>query len=466
LREHLRRLHAAGATGRLDYETGTRRSQLVVRKGELWLAPENPSAGEARRLLERPAEAEWTPLLVRMAERLLDAGSPRGVRFHEGDAQIPAGLVGPVPTAALLRIAARAAASVRPDEVLDTAAFDAPWVADERLGSSNDERARWSPEETWVLERLRQPMRLGELAADCPFPRRDLSLTLVGLSESGAIRSVSKAKEPAADSGLLRLRELLESRIEATLRQRPLTLSDAELREGARSLASSWPRLNHYELLSLSPSASEVDIQRAFESLARRVHPSHAERIGGEAGMSLVILFERAVAAFRTLNDPAMRVAYNAAHAISVDLDERSEETRLADAARLARSEFERARYEELNGDLHTALSLYELAAGIDPRAEYLCALGALQAKNKAWVTRAIETYRHALELDPESPEIRFALGELHERRGDIDRARSFYQAAQNGRPPHPGAKAALRRVGPGRGADGEGGLGRFFRRG
>jgi len=468
LRDHLRRAHLAAATGRLEYEIGGRLAQLFVRRGEIWLAPENPSAGEIRALAGNSADPRWSGLLDRLATRLVESGSPRNVAFRQGDAELARSVVGPVPTAALLRRAARLVAEEGEEVAPDQDAFESPWVADSRLGDTSSSEAHWSPEEAWVLERLRQPMRLGELATSCPFPGRALALTLVGLREVGAVRAVSKPATVAADSGLLRLGELLDARIADSLLARPLTVPDSELRQRVQALAARWPSLDHYALLGVAASASESEIQQAFENLARQVHPSHADRIGGgELGTSLVILFERAVAAYRTLSDPALRVAYNAAHEIVPDVDGQDEDARRREAAGMARDEFERARWEELNGDLHTALSLYEQAAEIDPRAEYLCALAALQAKNKAWSTRAIETYRHALELDPQSSEIRFALGELHERTGDVERARSFYQAALGGRPPHAGARDALRRLGSGRGDEGEGGpLSRFFRRG
>jgi tetratricopeptide (TPR) repeat protein len=139
-------------------------------------------------------------------------------------------------------------------------------------------------------------------------------------------------------------------------------------------------------------------------------------------------------------------------------------ERRPAEAQRMAKALFERARYEESIDEIYNAVQLAEQAARTDPRAEYWSTLGRLQARNKAWRTRAIESYKNALELDPQDGDVRFALGRLYEQTGDAERARAQYQAAASTRPPHAEARAALDRLG-GAARGGSGAFGRLFRR-
>ncbi|HLF56918.1 MAG TPA: DnaJ domain-containing protein, partial [Thermoanaerobaculia bacterium] len=274
----------------------------------------------------------------------------------------------------------------------------------------------------------------------------------------------------AHDSGLLKLVELLRARIGASLRERPLGLLDDALQRRLEALARGASAMNHYELLGVKLDAEESEIQAAFEGLARLVHPSHAERPGvilssGE----LDGLFERAVAAMRTLGDPALRAVYDDSHGFSRAPDQDSSDRRL-EIAELARREFERARYEERNGDLHSALVLYEQAAAMAPSAEHWLGLARLQAKNPAWGGRALESFRRALELDPQrAGEIRFAMAGVLERSGKLDEAVSYYQSALQGPASPAGAREALERLaGQGHGKEPRaagGRLGRLFRR-
>jgi tetratricopeptide (TPR) repeat protein len=192
----------------------------------------------------------------------------------------------------------------------------------------------------------------------------------------------------------------------------------------------------------------------------------HAER--GAVGLSapsLARLFERAVGAYRTLGDPALRAAYDASHGVERAPAGESGDERRAELAALARREFDRARFEELNGDLHSALVLYEQVVEMAPSADHLLALARLQAKNPAWTSRALATVRRALEIAPHQPELLFLAGELYERAGQAERAAGYFQECAGRSPSHAGAQAALRRLAA-RGVADSRGRGKLFRRG
>jgi tetratricopeptide (TPR) repeat protein len=427
------------------------------------LPADNPLAAAVRRVGDGAPAAVWEPLIARLAARLAEESGAR-LGALRPLASPSAGVVGPLPTGAILRrafaLAADPTVESDDDEVL---------VAEAPEPAGSGEPPCWTPQELWILERLRTANPFAALGRECPFPAGELRGALVGLRGMGIVRPAGRPPAFAHDSGLLKLVELLRARVGASLRERPLGLLDDALQRRLESLARRASAMSHYELLSIAPSADESEIQAAFENVARLVHPSHADRRSVVLSRAeLEVLFERAVAAMRTLGDPALRAEYDGTHGIS-RLPDKSSSDRRVEIVELARREFERARFEERNGDLHSALVLFERAATLAPTAEHWLGLARLQAKNPSWRNRTLESYRRALELDPgAAPEIRFEMGGVLERAGELDEAVSYYQAAAGAASPHAAARDALRRLA----ADGHGGtgkagsrLGRLFRR-
>ena len=464
LLDHLRDAHTRRASGVLDYEVAGRARRILMHGGGMLLPADSLLAAEVRRLSAAGDAAHWEPLLDRLAARLVEEAGARSLCLRPID-RAPRDAAGPVPTWALIRRAfALAADPSRDPDPSEALIADVP-----HLPPASGPPC-WTPEELWVLERLRTAAPYALLERDCPFRTLQLRRVVAGLRAVGVVRAPDRASSFAHDSGLLKLVELLRARIGASLRERPLGLLDDALQRRLEALARGASAMNHYELLGVEPDADESEVQAAFDGLARLVHPSHAERAGvllspGE----LNGLFERAVAAMRTLGDPALRSAYDDGHGFSRAPDQDSSDRRL-EVAELARREFERARYEERNGDLHSALVLYEQAAAMAPSAEHWLGLARLQAKNPAWGGRALESFRRALELDPQrGGEIRFAMAEALERSGKLDEAVSYYQSALQGPAPPTGAREALERLagqGHGKEAHAAGGrLGRLFRR-
>jgi tetratricopeptide (TPR) repeat protein len=448
LRDALRRISDRAATGALELEGSDRARRLFFLRGDLHLPVVHPLADRARNLLaagDAPAVSErWRDLVERLADSLDPFGRPRVV-FHPGLERLPPETIGPVPTLVLLRVLA----GRDPESELAAHAGER-WVASSGAWQRGL-RGGWTPEEAWILERARQPATRAQLERESPVPREILRRAWAGLRAAGDLRCVDESGASRSPTGpdATRLVDILSERVAAGLRERPLALSVEEHRRRLAELLARAGGMNHYELLGLPQDAGVDAVGAAFEELARCVHPSHGQRLAAaEPRKALEFLFARATEAFRTLSDPALRVVYDATHgiappAIAPELDERAVE-----ATRYARRIFERARSEEAQGDFHAALQLYGQAAETDPRAEYWAALGRLQGENPQWGARALESYRRALELDPQSADLRYAVGELLERAGDFARARSNYQAAANARPPHPAAPAAVARLG------------------
>lgn len=470
LLEHLRRLHLRRATGVLHCESHDRSRDFFLRDGDLWFPAAHALARRAAEVRDTASESArrqgWRELIDLLLPTL-EGGRTRSATFSEGESALPGDLEGPVPTAALLRRAWQTASG---------GADGAPLPrADERLSLSGSPSSQdalgWSPEELWILERLRQPMTIVELERQSPMPPAALRAALRGLRALGLVARADEHASRSTPEASGELSSRLRERIALSLAEEPLELAPAEARRRIVELLSTAGGLDHYELLGIRRAADAAAVQSAFERLARLVHPQQAERLALEGQReALEFLFERATEAYHVLSDPELRLAYDRGHGIAPEGPAPDEAERRQEVMKVARALFRQAQMEEKVGEVYTAVQLLEQAAQADPRAEYFVALGRLQARNPAWLSRALESYRRALELDPESGAVRFALGLLLERSGDLAQARHALQSAASAAVPHPEAHAALARVSaalgssPGAGS-GTHKLGRLFRR-
>jgi tetratricopeptide (TPR) repeat protein len=444
--ELITRARAERFTGVVELEVREQKRALAFVDGELHLPAGHPHAARWRELLAEPAASGAAAAMATLLEQLADslAGTARSVARTPGQARLPPERVGPLPTAKLLRVTAGRDPKARAGIVRRFG--DRPLVA-QPLSSAGS--WVWSPEELWVLERLRQPTTLAELARNCPMPREVLERAVAGLASGGQLRVEGAAPATTDDDDLNELTAGLGERIEAALTESPLEIEGDDFRHRVAALLANSGGLDHYELLGVDPDTPLDDTQRAYEELARLVHPVNARRFQApELAEPLRFLFERATEAYHTLTDPDLRLAYRNQLGLAPPATrELSPEERARELKEMARRNFDRARAEEANGDYHSALVLLESVVGMDPTSEHHCALGKLLARNPAWTSRAIESYRAALALDPKSCAIRFALGELYERVGDRARALELYEAAAQGAAPHAGARAALERL-------------------
>lgn len=485
--EVVREVHVRRASGLLEIDSPGQRRRLQFIDGELHLPGAHPLAQHLAREVASvratatrpgPEAAAARQRLLRLVERIARVISEWRVgdyRFEPGEPSSAGDLVGPLPTRRLLMLGATL--GVSEEELLQRlGGAEARWISGADAEGPAD-LLGLSPEERFVLERLRGPMPVRQLLAEAPEGPGE---TLVRVAQLRAVGLVVPVRKPghksagvaATEDGRLLLEKLSE-RIRGRLEEEPIELGEAEHRALVGDLLARFGGLDHYELLGVKPDASEAKIQEAYERIARRVHPSHAARLGltGRAA-ALGMLFESVTTAYRTLSDPESRRRYNERHLIDVS-PEISASDRLEEARTVARSHFERALAYSSAGDVHSAIQLLEQASRLDPRSEYLSHLARHLARNPNWRERALETYRAALELDPNDAEIRYEMGMLHEELGDLARARASYSAALSAVPSHAGARQRLERLldggktGPGEeGRKGRGFLARLFGRG
>ena len=210
-------------------------------------------------------------------------------------------------------------------------------------------------------------------------------------------------------------------RIARSLADHPLD-GDTEAHRGEIArLIGTVGSATFYELLGLSPTAGEDEIHDGYERLARAVHPTHAPALGlaGREGV-LDLLFERATAAYLTLNHPERRRRYDRDTGVGGSAQPTGA-VRLEETRRLARQIYERANGLAGTGDYHFAVELLRQAVRTDPQPEYFAALGRALAQNPNWLRAAEENLQRAVELGHRDVETVGALKQVRERR-ELDR--------------------------------------------
>jgi len=458
----VRDVHRRRLTGVLEIDAEDQRRRLHFLDGELYLPGAHPLA---RRLAQEVESVRTSPTasdaaatasrrrLLQLVERIAGViveWRSGEYRFESGSDPDRSGLVGPLPTRRLLMLGETLGLSE--EDLLGRLGGE-----EARLIAGSDPEGPGdllgiSPEERFLLERLRGPMPVRQVLAEAPESRLQTMTRLVQLQSLRLVRPASSAGPPR--SGGFEARELdgilierLSERIRARLEEEPIELSEAEHREMVGDLLARFGGLDYYELLGIRPDAPDGEVQAAYERIARRVHPSHAARLGlAGRDAALRLLFETVTTAYRTLSDSESRRRYNERQLIDlspeVDAEARREETR-----GVARAHYDRGQAYSSAGDVHSAIQLFEQASRLDPRAEYLSALARHLARNPNWRERAVETYRAALELDPNSAEIRYEMGTVLEELGDASRARVSYSAALSSDPSHAAARSRLEKL-------------------
>ncbi|MEM8960098.1 MAG: DnaJ domain-containing protein [Acidobacteriota bacterium] len=444
--EIIRSLFLASADG-VAVTKGERRRDLFVRRGGWYLDRDHDRAGEVVARLGDDAvrERPWTDaILVRLVDELAaelpGPATPADQRPLSGGVE----LVGPLPTAALL-LALTGRGSNRDLLTIlggrDTklkARHDTP--AMQQLGGLDPDMAR-------LLTTLDRPATVEQVERN-----GDRSRSLMALARLWAVGLAEPLIERITTSGTVltpKAYERFVERMASSLVAEPLTIGADEHR--AR-IAERWQRLSeldHYQLLEVSPGADEATVHAAYRALAREVHPLHANRLGQSLARTLELLFEGATEAYLVLSEPRRRASYNTMAGIvnrggaEVDAEQREEEKKA-----MARNLVRRASSAASTMDYSTAVDLFKEAARLDPKPETWARLAQIQAKNPNWRRQAVESYRHALAMQPKDSALCVACAEVLEAMDDPRAARELYERALRVEPGHAVARQALDRLG------------------
>ena len=162
--------------------------------------------------------------------------------------------------------------------------------------------------------------------------------------------------------------------------------------------------LSHYELLGVSPEATQEQVDRAYFERSRLFHPDlrHREDLAGFA-KELTTVFERLKVAHSALSDPKTRAEYDVSM-VEAPVPMAVAETSSDPEARqqLAAESFIRATKLIGDKDFHPAVEMLREAIRFVPdNPEYRFTLGLVELKNAKWIDRGLQNLMEASRLAP-----------------------------------------------------------------
>jgi curved DNA-binding protein CbpA len=166
--------------------------------------------------------------------------------------------------------------------------------------------------------------------------------------------------------------------------------------------------LTHYELLGISPEATQEEIDRAYFERSRLFHPDlrHREDLAAFE-KELTAVFERLKIAHGALSDPKGRAEYDES-VVSAPVPMAVAETSSDPKARqqLAAESYKRAKKLIDEKDFHPAVEMLREAIRFVPdNAEYRFTLAQVELKNAKWTDRGLENLVEAARLAPRRQE-------------------------------------------------------------
>lgn len=461
LRELIRSLYLARASGVLEISVDGSKRRLFFRRGELHLPPTNRLASQLVQRLRRGGQSpEVKEVMGRMAGVM--AGWCDGAfTFEPGAEAIPGDAVGPLPTAELVMATATLGRSDS-DLLEQLGGIDAQLVSlppeEERL-----QGVRLDSGEIQLLDQLSQAQVVGDVLRSFSRSRRE---ALEKLCRLEALQLIQVQPRQVDRDSLVNpevLRRFTE-RVVRGLATRPVDLDATTHRARLAELLGRLGEVSHYELLGIDAGAETDEVHTAYEELSRLVHPIHTTHLGLQGREEAMrLLFERATEAYLILSDPDRRRRYNREIAVTSLSPQAVQEERAQRSREAARQYYLRAREMVGEEEYHYALELLRQAVKADPQAEHYALMAEVQQHNPKWLRHAADSYRQAIQLAPDNVAYRLALGELFERLDDLHRARAVYRSALIRHPDHPAATEALARLDAGGEGKRSGFLSRLF---
>jgi curved DNA-binding protein CbpA len=196
--------------------------------------------------------------------------------------------------------------------------------------------------EGYVLSRIDDATSISEIAAISPLGEDETLRCVYALVAAGVVELSSK--EAPAPASRVRVSTTSEERFPAPELQReekaeaPAAPAPASDEPGEReksvladiaSKHASLDTADYYELLGVSPGASDEEIKRGYYAMARKYHPDrhHLPHMRDVQGV-LDAIFARVTAAYEELSDPGSRRRYDGArHQKARAIAETSRET-------------------------------------------------------------------------------------------------------------------------------------------
>ncbi|HXV60542.1 MAG TPA: DUF4388 domain-containing protein [Vicinamibacteria bacterium] len=232
---------------------------------------------------------------------------------------------------------------------------------------------------------------------------------------------------------------------------------------------ASLSEANLYDILGVGTTADEVEIKKAYYSMAKKYHPDrhHSAHLRDIQGL-LEELFGKITHAYQVLSSTADRLRYDTklrADAENPPPGSGAEPARKSagapDSARLRTAEewFRNGKrhYDEMH--FFDAIQCFREAVRLAPTKQHHKLLAQSLMKNPKWIKDAEKHFREALTFDQFDAECYLGLGEIYEAAGMARRAKKMYEQAYTFDPEN---EQVVKKLGRDAGQM-EGGLSRMF---
>ena len=181
-------------------------------------------------------------------------------------------------------------------------------------------------------------------------------------------------------------------------------------------MLEAYPPMNHFEILGLTPRATDAEVQKAYMERARQYHPDRVRGDVGDLRDRVADLFARITHAHKVLKNPKTREEYLRTVGLGGDDGGHSEEEvvqQIIDAD----TTFQKARVFGKMGRLDEAERLARAAAAADPeQGDYAALLAWIESRKLpkgADTSPLIDRLKAAVKLAPMSEDAHFYLAQL-----------------------------------------------------
>ncbi len=216
--------------------------------------------------------------------------------------------------------------------------------------------------------------------------------------------------------------------------------------EQLRELLATQAKLNHFQVLGVSPKVAPREIRPAFVRLAKLYHPDRFRGAPSELAALAAEVFARISMAHDTLTDPQARQIYESELKTGKSAQQQRKEV-----ARIVEAEQECRRGEGcLQARDHERASVhFQRALELEPNeGEFHALYGwTLFLTQSAQRPKAMEHLKKAIALAPQSPTGYYYLGQLLKACEDTDGAGKMFRKVLSLRPDHVEASRELRLI-------------------
>ncbi len=222
--------------------------------------------------------------------------------------------------------------------------------------------------------------------------------------------------------------------------EQPSEVEDVDKRiEEVLALSESVDRLDHYQILDVSSSASKEEIKKSYFQLARRYHPDiFGQELPSDVREKVDEVFAAITKAYHTLSDEAKRQAYDSKRQTIPREDKKNMSEQAEIKFRQGKTLYDRGMYED------SVILLEEATRLMPEKANYVLLLALSESKIPAFHKKAEQHFLRSIKLDSWNPEGRVGLGLLYKKEGLEVKSRKQFERALRVDPDHPVAQKEL----------------------